>query len=271
MYNGGPPTLIYGFIFCWIGALVTAASLAEIASMAPTAGGQYHWVSMLAPPRYTDFLSWVTGWLAITNWIANLTSAVWFCGTMVQGLLVLNYPLYVYERWHGTLLLFAFLLSAVIMNTLLGRVFPHIEGFALALHVAGFFAILIPLVSLAPKGSPSFVFSQFTDAGGWNSSGLAWFIGLIGSNLPFVGFDAPCHLAEETRHASIVVPWAMVGTILVNGLLGFAMAIAFAFTLGDLQTDLETPTEFDFIQVFYGATNFRKRHPSSLYPICKYS
>lgn len=51
MYNGGPVTLIYGFIFYWIGALTTAASLAEMASMAPTSGGQYHWVFMLAPPN----------------------------------------------------------------------------------------------------------------------------------------------------------------------------------------------------------------------------
>ena len=67
MYNGGPVTLIYGFIFCWISALTTAASLAEMASMAPTSGGQYHWVSMLAPRRYSIFLSWITGWFANTR------------------------------------------------------------------------------------------------------------------------------------------------------------------------------------------------------------
>lgn len=33
MTDGGPATLVYGFIFCWIGALLTAASLAEMASM----------------------------------------------------------------------------------------------------------------------------------------------------------------------------------------------------------------------------------------------
>jgi amino acid permease len=33
MIDGGPATLVYGYIFCWLGALVTAASLAEMASM----------------------------------------------------------------------------------------------------------------------------------------------------------------------------------------------------------------------------------------------
>lgn len=33
MLDGGPATLVYGFLFCWFGALMTAASLAEMASM----------------------------------------------------------------------------------------------------------------------------------------------------------------------------------------------------------------------------------------------
>ena len=197
MCNGGPVTLIYGFIFCWISALTTVASLAEMASMAPTSGGQYHWASMLAPPRYSVFLSWITGWFATLGLIANLTAGVWFSGTMIQGLFVLNYPSYVFERWHGTLLLFAALLRYVVVNALLGRIFPHIEGFVLLLHISGFLAILIPLAVMAPKGSPSSVFTQFTDVAGWNSNGLAWFVGLISSNLPFIGYDGPCHLAEE--------------------------------------------------------------------------
>ena len=255
MYNGGPVTLIYGFIFCWISALTTAASLAEMASMAPTSGGQYHWVSMLAPPRYSIFLSWITGWFATLGWIANLTAGVWFSGTMIQGIFVFNYPSYVYERWHGTLLLFAALICCVAVNTLLGRIFPHIEGFVLLLHIAGFLAILIPLAVMAPKGSPSSVFAQFTDVAGWNSNGLAWFIGLISSNLPFVGYDGPCHLAEEVRNASTVVPWAIICTVLLNGTFGLAICIAFSFTLGDLPTDLMSATGYDFTQVFFGATN----------------
>lgn len=36
MIDGGPVTLVYGFLFCWFGALVTASSLAEMASMYET-------------------------------------------------------------------------------------------------------------------------------------------------------------------------------------------------------------------------------------------
>jgi amino acid permease len=38
--NGGYAGSVYGFIFAWIGVMTVMCSLAELASMAPTAGGQ---------------------------------------------------------------------------------------------------------------------------------------------------------------------------------------------------------------------------------------
>ena len=55
------------------------ATLAELVSMAPTSGGQYHWVSMLAPARYQKFLGYITGWLTLTpcsRAIQALSSAI---------------------------------------------------------------------------------------------------------------------------------------------------------------------------------------------------
>jgi hypothetical protein len=37
---------------------------------APTSGGQYHWVSLLAPTSASIQLSWVTGWISVLAWIA---------------------------------------------------------------------------------------------------------------------------------------------------------------------------------------------------------
>lgn len=38
--NGGSAGSVYGFIFAWFGVLTVMLSLSELASMAPTAGGQ---------------------------------------------------------------------------------------------------------------------------------------------------------------------------------------------------------------------------------------
>lgn len=122
---------------------------------------------------------------------------------------MLNYPDYTPERWQGTLLMYACLVLIVAVNTIGARLLPRIEHFVLVLHTLGFLAVLIPLVVLAPKSSSAFVWSAFdaTDAG-WNSNGLAWFVGLISANLPFVSllvhipkfhFHTNCLLISGTR------------------------------------------------------------------------
>jgi choline transport protein len=41
--SGGPVAFLYGFIFCVLCNLCLAASLGELSSIWPTAGGQYHY------------------------------------------------------------------------------------------------------------------------------------------------------------------------------------------------------------------------------------
>jgi choline transport protein len=90
--------------------------------------------------------------------------------------------------------MFAALLVVVFVNTVAARLLPKIEGFIFAIHITGFFAILIPLVYFAPHGSTEFVFTEFANSSGWSNNALVWFIGLISSNLPFIGYDGPCHM-----------------------------------------------------------------------------
>lgn len=144
---------------------------------------------MLAPKSLAVFLSWVTGWLAIIGWWANTAAGVFFGATVTQGLLVLNYPNYDFERWHGTLLMFAALAVCVLINSVGAKLLPRVEGLILILHVMGFFAVLIPLIYLAPHNNAEFVFGSFINGSGWSNPGLTWLIGLIGTNLPFIGME----------------------------------------------------------------------------------
>ena len=63
--SGGPAGLIYGFFVTWFGTLSVFIVMGELASMIPTAGGQYHWVSLLAPNSCKKFLSYITGWFIL--------------------------------------------------------------------------------------------------------------------------------------------------------------------------------------------------------------
>lgn len=59
--NGGSAGLVTSFILSWFGFLAVMTPLAELASMAPTASGQYHWVFILAPKSTRKMMSYLTG------------------------------------------------------------------------------------------------------------------------------------------------------------------------------------------------------------------
>ncbi|KAK6841081.1 amino acid transporter [Apiospora arundinis] len=61
-----------------------------MASMAPTFGGQYHWVCMLAPPSYQKSFGYITGWVALIGWQAALTSTALLAGTQMQSIVGLT-------------------------------------------------------------------------------------------------------------------------------------------------------------------------------------
>ncbi|KAI4218439.1 MAG: hypothetical protein L6R36_008955 [Xanthoria steineri] len=255
--NGGSAGLVFGYLFVWIGTIAVFTTMAEMASMAPTSGGQYHWVSMLAPPSCRVFLSYITSWLVICGWQAILSGSGYLGGNQVVALIALNNPDYVPELWHGTLLFWGFILIAVFINTVTSRVLPQIEVAVLVLHVVGFFAFMIPIVHLAPeKASSHDVFTQFSNGGGWSSQGLSFFVGLIGSVFAMFGCDSAVHMAEETRNAEVVVPWCMVSATLLNGAIGWGMVIAVLFVTVDITAALESPTGslgFPIIDITYSA------------------
>jgi choline transport protein len=173
---------------------------------------------------------------------------------MIQGLLVLNNPDYVFENWHGTLLVIAITAFCIIFNTFLAKKLPIVEGMVLIIHLLGFFAVLIPLWILAPRSSPSDVFTQFLNLGGWPTDGLAFMVGLLSPVYTLIGADSAAHMSEEVRDASLTLPKAIMWAAGLNGSLGFVMVISFCFTLGSVLDIIATPTGYPFIQVFFNAT-----------------
>ena len=113
---------------------------------APTAAGQYHWVSMLAPPSCRTFLAYITGWLVISGWMGILAGSGFLGGQQIAALATLNNPGYAYQRWQVTLIFWLMVIVSILINTVVASVLPKIESLVLIIHVLGFFAVLIPLV-----------------------------------------------------------------------------------------------------------------------------
>ncbi|ORY17270.1 GABA permease [Clohesyomyces aquaticus] len=251
--NGGPSGLIYTYIGVWIGFILVTASMSEMASMAPTSGGQYHWTSEFSPRRYQKWISYLIGWLSILGYQVGVAFTAYLSGTIVQGLIVLNRPDYRYQRWHGTLIAMGFAIYSALFNIFFATWLPLAEILFGFIHFAAWPAILVTLWVLAPRSPSEQVWHSYHDAG-WGNTGFACLVGLITSAGSFVGGDAPAHMAEEIKSASKVLPRTMMTTILVNGIMGFVTIVTFCYTMGDIDAAIASPTGYPIIQVFYGAT-----------------
>lgn len=136
----------------------------------------------------------VLGWLTAIGWQVYCASVCFLVGTIVQGLIALNTPDYVWQNWHGTLLSIAVVVFSIFFNTVLASRLPLLEGTVLILHVLGFFAIIIPLWVMAPRAKADVVLLEFTNNGGWPTVGLSSMVGLLAPMAVLVGYDCSVHM-----------------------------------------------------------------------------
>ena len=63
----------------------------------------------------------MVGWLCVLGWETGACIGCFLAVTQIQGLIVLNNPDYVYERWHGPLLTIAVVFFVAIVSVSLSR------------------------------------------------------------------------------------------------------------------------------------------------------
>ncbi|EME80806.1 uncharacterized protein MYCFIDRAFT_35772 [Pseudocercospora fijiensis CIRAD86] len=254
LINGGLAGSIWVYFASWLFTICLVCSLAEMASMAPTSGGQYHWVSEFAPQSHQRFLSYSVGWLSALGWQAIIAGGAYSASTLLLQLVSLNNPGYTPTRWQTTLLMIGIGVFGALFNTFGAKRLPLLEGIALFVHVFGFFCIIVPLWVLAPKASAKAVFTEFSNFGGWSSIGTACMVGQIAATTSFAGCDAPVHLSEEVKNASLAVPRMMIASIILNGAMGFVVIITYVFCITNLEAVIGSTSVFVFVDVFHAGT-----------------
>lgn len=217
---------------------VFALALAQIASAYPTAGGLYHWGSILG----NRFTGWLSAWL-------NLLGLVTVLGAINVG---------TYYFFMG-----AFGASWGLEDTLTNRVLfmAVITGIqALINHMgikltakltdlSGYLifatAILLTIVCLA--SAPGFeisrlwTFANYTGTEGASGvwpvavgGGMAFLLGLLLPVYTITGYDASAHTSEETINAAKSVPSGMVWSVVWSGLFGWIMLCAFVLMIPNM-------------------------------------
>jgi len=248
LVDGGFGGLFWTFIVTVTCYSSIVASLAEMESMAPTSGGQYHWVSEFAPSSCQRFLSYSAGWMSTLGWLASTASSVFVCSTLIQSLVEVSNIDFVFPNWQYTLIAIAFTVITVFFNTWGAGALPMIETVSLFGHILGFFVTIIPLWVMCPKNSASEVFTSVVDNGGWGSVGTACIISQVSVLYCNLGSDSVVHISEEVPDAGLIVPQVMWWSFFLNVGLGIVALITMLFCIGTLDEAINA--EVPYIQLF---------------------
>lgn len=104
---------------------------------------------------------------------------------LVQGLMIFNDENYAPQRWHATLMMWAFIVVPVVCNLWLRRVLYTVEMLGAICHGVFFIATITTLAVMAERSPVDFVFKTLIhDVSGWTNPGVAWNIGLLTVTFP---------------------------------------------------------------------------------------
>ncbi|KAL5329342.1 hypothetical protein ACEPPN_002853 [Leptodophora sp. 'Broadleaf-Isolate-01'] len=255
--SGGPTSVLWGLMTAGVCNLALAISLAEFLSAYPTAGGQYHWVAVISWKPWVPLLSWITGWINVSGWIALICSGGLLGSQLIIGVISLVHSDFVPHRWHQFLIYIGYTLVAFVVNAFMTGALPIITRAAFIWSITGFVVISITVLACASPNytSANYVFTEFINETGW-PDGIAWLLGLLQGGLGLTGFDAVAHMIEEIPNAAVVGPRIMYTCVLIGVFTGFVFLMVLLFVAGQIDgpDGIIESTAGPLLQIFYNAT-----------------
>ncbi len=224
-------------------SLAVALTMGQVASAFPTAGGLYHWASILGGRGW----GWATAWFNLAGLLTVLAAVnvgTWQFAAAAFG------PRLGFDPAPDSRAALVAQAVAVIAVTASQAAVNH-RGIRLTTRLTDFSGYWILLVAAALAAAMLFfarhlsihnlvAFTNYSGPRGggvWPATGSTTWLFLLGFLLPaytITGFDASAHTAEETVGASINVPRGIVRSVLVSGVAGWAMLAAVVCAIPDL-------------------------------------
>lgn len=196
-----PTTGYGGFFWTFLGCMVLYASvvlsLAEMCSMAPTAGGQYHWVSEFAPASWQREMSYASGWMSSLGWIASLAGGTYVLADLIGVCVGLVWDGFAFTAWQLFLVILALLLVTIALNTAGARVLPALEVASLVGHTLGLVVFVGVLWGMCrPLNGARDVFLSWENGSGWADYGAACLLTQVSIIWSMLGSDTIVHICE---------------------------------------------------------------------------
>jgi amino acid transporter len=275
----GKAAVTLGWPLVTIFVLCIAASMAEIASAYPTAGGLYYWASRMKNKNW----GWWTAWLNLIGQFAivagiNYAAAGFINATIVDRVFAgtFNTAEIVPHVLNGQLVTMGVLMLAQLAMNIAGiNLVALLNQVSVWWHIAivAIVALLI-LITGRPdhSGLALFAIQPVDVAGSWsNDFGefhltygpaisypliAAFFFSLLQANWTYTGYDASAHVAEETIGARVSSAWGVFLSVAVSAVVGYIFLMALTLHTPDLSklfpATLQTPLQDGASQYYFG-------------------
>ena len=256
----GPIVNSVGWPLVSLMTLAVAASMAEIASAYPTAGGLYFWAYRLGGRRW----AWITAWLNMIGQVAitagiNIAAAIYLIGIFTREATSWNFQL---------LVMLLILIPQVAINLWGIRLTARLSDISVWWHITGVLAIVLLLALYGTHhNSLAFLFSWQPVASAPEpvltigeltipsplarifpalfaaSPALFFVLALLQAQWTYTGYDASAHMAEETVMARLNSAWGIVLSVGVSAIAGYVMLMALTWSIpnGDVAKTANDP------------------------------
>ncbi|KAI1628725.1 amino acid/polyamine transporter I [Exophiala viscosa] len=239
---GGPQVVIF--------SLIVATFVQWIITL-----GQYHFVYILAAPKYKRISAFVTGWMSVLAWWIMTCSGLSLCAISATGLAAFMYPSYEPTSWQIWLVYVGMAIFSVIPLFIFPKFLTKLATGSLYLTIIGFAVWFIVLLAMKKESNPG---SLMTESGlgssGW-SSGTAWMLGISNAMYCYGGTDAAIHIAEEMHSPGRQIPQAMNLTMLIGFVTCVPIMVVFMFVMKDMDKIMNAG--FPAAELLYEATGNR--------------
>jgi amino acid transporter len=238
-----------GWLVGGIFALIVSVAMGQIASSYPTAGGLYHWSSILGGRAW----GWVTAWfnvLGLVFVISSVDAGVFqlFRDLVLGGVFHLDVSGAAWQATSGLpgIIWLAGVGLIIVTHAALNHfgirlttILTDISGYLIFIVAITLTISLLVFAPVPLDFSRLWTFTNFSgEAGGsvipQTSSLLYGFVvGLILVVYTITGYDASAHTSEETHDAQVNVPKGMWQAVLYSIIFGFLMVCSFVLAMPD--------------------------------------
>ncbi len=258
---GGGASLGIGWPLASIFALVVACALGQVASAYPTAGGIYHWASILGGRGF----GWGAAWLNLLGLmfvVSSVNVGLWW---LIRDLLLpvvfgadtsslVSAEMFDKGWWYQAIAVIIFTTAQAVVNHRGIRLTTQVTDFAGYLIFGVTVVLIVALLAWAPVAldlGRLFTFADYTgDAGGgvWPDPAserwlgaifpftmAALILGLLQGVYTITGFDASGHTSEETRAAAREVPKGMIHSVFWSATFGYVMVASFVLAMPSVE------------------------------------